>query len=135
MKALSLSRPWTTFVLRHGKNVENRTWTTAYRGPLVIHGAQSWDASAGLWATAHVGRTAVLTRGSADHPTGLLGIVELTSMCLAGLRGERCDCGPWAMPEQAHWRLADPRPFAEPVPYRGRLGLWTVPDELVPLAA
>lgn len=131
MRALSLSRPWTTFVLHHGKDVENRTWATSYRGPLVVHGAKSFDRTAESWAIYVLGRCP--TSGyERDEPTGLLGTVELVAQCLAGLRDESCDCGPWAMPGQAHWRLRDPRPFPEPIPHAGRLGLWTVDDALLP---
>lgn len=128
MRALSLSRPWTTLVLRHGKNVENRTWTTQHRGPLVVHGAKSYDRAAESWAIYVLGRSP-LSGYEHDEPTGLLGTVQLVDVCTAALRDEACDCGPWAMPGQAHWQLTDPRPFTEPVPCGGRLGLWTVPSE------
>lgn len=39
-------------------------------------------------------------------------------------------CSPWAMPDQYHWVLDDVRPLAEPVPCRGMLGLWCLPDEV-----
>ena len=38
-------------------------------------------------------------------------------------------CSPWAQLEQWHWQLADVRPLAEPVPCKGKLGLWTVPED------
>lgn len=131
MKALSLSRPWTTLVLHHGKGVENRTWTTGYRGELVVHGAQSFDRRAEYWAARVLGRSP-LSGYERDEPTGLLGMVELVDVCTAALREKDCDCGPWAMEGQAHWRLVNPRPFAEPIPCGGKLGLWTVPEELLP---
>lgn len=131
MRALSLTRPWTTLVLHHGKLIENRTWSTSYRGPLVVHGAKSYDTAAVAYAASLVDDeqwTALLPYGQAAHPTGLLGIVDLVSVCT----GFPCSCGPWAMPGQCHWRLRDPRPFPEPVPHGGRLGLWTVDDALLP---
>lgn len=143
MRALSLTRPWTTLVLRHGKNIENRTWTTSYRGRFVVHGAKSYDRRAESWAIYALGRSP-LSGYEGDEPTGLLGMIELLDVCTAALSeppsgdphvGVPCDCGPWAMPGQAHWRLTDPRPFDEPVPYGGRLGLFTVPDELLPITA
>lgn len=131
MRALSLSRPWTTLVLRHGKDVENRTWGTLYRGPLVIHGAMSFDRRAESWAIDVLGRSPI-SGHERDHPTGLLGVVDLVGVCPVG---RPCDCGPWAMRMHAHWRLRNPRPFPEPIPCRGRLGLWTVPAELLPIGA
>lgn len=37
MKALSLRQPWLWTILERGKRIENRRWTTAYRGPLLLH--------------------------------------------------------------------------------------------------
>ena len=37
MKALSIKPPWAGLILAGIKDIENRTWKTAYRGPLLIH--------------------------------------------------------------------------------------------------
>lgn len=49
-----------------------------------------------------------------------------------GLIGKVRPCSPWAMDEDWHLMLANPRPFPKPVPYKGALGLWNFPDELLP---
>ena len=36
MKALSLRPHWAYAIFHLGKDIENRTWSTAYRGPLLI---------------------------------------------------------------------------------------------------
>ena len=41
MKALSVRQPWAWLLVEPYKNVENRTWSTKYRGELLIH-ASSW---------------------------------------------------------------------------------------------
>jgi len=41
---------------------------------------------------------------------------------MGGRRNDPWAEGPWC------WLLADPRPLAVPVPYRGRQGLFDVPD-------
>jgi hypothetical protein len=43
LKAISLWQPWAYAITTLGKDVENRTWSTDYRGPLLIHAAQRWD--------------------------------------------------------------------------------------------
>lgn len=95
------------------------------------------------WAIYALGSSPLSGR-ERDEPTGLLGTIELLDVCTAAMSeppagdphvGVPCDCGRWAMPGQAHWRVADPVLFDEPIPYRGQLGLWTVPDELLPLSA
>src|SRR4051812_45890081 len=37
MKALSLLQPWANLVVMGVKTIETRSWTTAYRGELLIH--------------------------------------------------------------------------------------------------
>lgn len=41
MKALSIRQPWAWLILQGFKPVENRTWETMYRGPLLIHAGQT----------------------------------------------------------------------------------------------
>jgi hypothetical protein len=40
MKALSIRQPWAWAIFYAGKRIENRTWSTNYRGPLLIHAAR-----------------------------------------------------------------------------------------------
>jgi len=44
MKALSIRQPWAHLVVKGIKRIENRTWATNYRGPLLIHAANYWHA-------------------------------------------------------------------------------------------
>lgn len=37
MKVLSIKPPWADLILDGIKDIENRTWKTSYRGPLLIH--------------------------------------------------------------------------------------------------
>lgn len=37
MRALSIRQPWAWAILHAGKDVENRTWRTSVRGPVLIH--------------------------------------------------------------------------------------------------
>jgi hypothetical protein len=40
-------------------------------------------------------------------------------------------CSEWGMAGNHHLVLANPRPLADPIPYRGALGLWTLPDDVL----
>ena len=42
MRALSIRQPWANAIVYHGKDVENRTWATNYRGPVLIHAGKTW---------------------------------------------------------------------------------------------
>lgn len=37
MKALSIRQPWAWLIVNGHKDIENRTWPTNYRGPILIH--------------------------------------------------------------------------------------------------
>jgi hypothetical protein len=58
VNALIIRQPWAWAVVYAGKDVENRTWQTSYRGPLLIHAAKD-DDPAGvatlLWTMADPG--------------------------------------------------------------------------------
>jgi hypothetical protein len=43
MKELSIRQPWAWLIIAGHKDVENRSWTTTYRGPLLIHAARRPD--------------------------------------------------------------------------------------------
>jgi hypothetical protein len=41
MKAITVRHPWAHAIIHLGKDVENRSWSTNYRGPLLIHVAST----------------------------------------------------------------------------------------------
>lgn len=43
MKALSIKQPWVWLILHHGKDCENRSWTSAFRGPVLLHASSTDD--------------------------------------------------------------------------------------------
>lgn len=139
MKAITVRQPWAWAIIHGGKDVENRTRNIAggYRGPLVIHAGKAVsrdDLHAGMQMLDMLGierpKGTVLNLGFGVA----LGVVDLVST-----HGEYdCPgmvCSPWAIEGQHHLMLANPRPFPEPVPYRGQLGLWYFPDVLLPEVA
>jgi hypothetical protein len=132
MKALTVRPPWSWAIARGHKAIENRSWSTTYRGPLAIHAAAKWD-DAGEDALRYVVGRIRIDGGElppnlrADLPysgTGcVVAIVDLVAICTRARREQDCDCGPWAEPWQAHWHLANPRLHHVP-DVRGQLGLW-----------
>jgi hypothetical protein len=45
VKLLSIRQPWASLIAHGIKDIENRTWRTAYRGPLLIHASLKVDCS------------------------------------------------------------------------------------------
>jgi hypothetical protein len=154
---LTLWRPWTSCITDipgpAAKRVENRGWTTGYRGDIWLHAGKKFDADNanfgnGIWAKSdpchEVGSVRIhyatdepiLSTNPADHPTGVVALVELVGICTETLSesgfygGPDCDCGPWSFPGEAHWRIANVRRLAEPVPCRGAQQLWTLPADV-----
>jgi len=41
MRTLSIRQPWAWLIVHGHKDVENRDWTTGYRGPLLIHASKT----------------------------------------------------------------------------------------------
>ena len=117
---LTLQRPWGWAIVYAGKPVENRTWSTRYRGPLFIHQGKGRDRDARSFAPM-AAAGAVVDTTYEDAAGVILGWAQLVD-CHQQAPG--CCETPWAMPEQWHWVLADPRPLIAPVEAKGALGLW-----------
>lgn len=43
LPALSIRQPWAWLIVHGHKNIENRTWSTPYRGRLLIHASGNID--------------------------------------------------------------------------------------------
>ena len=41
MIALSIRQPWADLIIHHGKDIENRSWYTNFRGRILIHAAKT----------------------------------------------------------------------------------------------
>ena len=77
MRALSIRQPWAWLIVSGRKPIKNRTWTTTYRGPVLIHAALKMDAAPLLEIAENHGVTVdmqELQRG------GIIGRVELVDV-------------------------------------------------------
>ena len=48
MKAITIKQPWAWAIIFAGRDIENRSWYTHHRGPLLIHAGAAYQADAGL---------------------------------------------------------------------------------------
>jgi hypothetical protein len=128
IKALTICQPYAELILRGDKRVENRTWPTKYRGPLLIHAGKG---------------TSWLGAGDRLRYPGMsfgaiVGVARLTDCILM----ERVSTG--RLPDYLRWMsghlhcsgpfcwvLQDVRRLPRPIPWRGRQGLFEVPAEVV----
>jgi|ERR1035437_1817326 hypothetical protein len=136
MKALSIRAPWWWYILHAGKDIENRDWPTRVRGRVLIHASKWWnerevaedienatqmEANAFRLDTCHVNRELMLGR-LRESRGFLVGSVEIVD-CVAQ------SSSPWFVGDYG-FVLRDPEVFAMPVPFKGALGFFGVPDEL-----
>ena len=117
MKALSIQQPWAQLYLED-KNVENRTWYTSYRGPLLIHAGKRRDNQ--VW-------NSELQRPPYNVLGALIGLVEIIN-CTR----DRPPNSVWHEDGQfGLYRAPNPLMFITPIRYRGQLGIFDVPDDIV----
>jgi hypothetical protein len=137
MKCLSLLQPWATCVILGLKGHETRTWTTRHRGTLAVHASRRFPEPLRALCRQEPLRRLLRTAGVSgwsDLLTGVilgtvdvvecrrveaLGPLDLAELALGDFRPGR-----WA------WVLADPRPLADPIPYRGMQGMFDLPDPI-----
>jgi activating signal cointegrator 1 len=138
MKALSVSQPFASLVILAVKRLETRPWHTDYRGPLVIHASKTFPEAAKMLCQQNPWRAALDDVGVdiwSRLPRGcLVGVVDLVNCVRAEKFGEvpphEQALGFFA-PGQWVWHFANARALRPTPPWRGRLGLFDVPDELI----
>lgn len=112
MKALTVFQPYAWLIVKGIKPIENRTWSTRHRGPLLIHAGAKWLDG---WQ-ARAARFGIEV--PANLPTrGLIGVVDVTGVV-------KHSDDPW-FDGPFGWTLDNPReiPF---VPMRGAQGLFEI---------
>ncbi|MEK7794267.1 MAG: ASCH domain-containing protein [Candidatus Hydrogenedentota bacterium] len=117
MKCLSIRQPWAELLARGIKDVENRSWSTDYRGPLLIHAGQKIDEKA-LVQFAQRGIRFRLATGA------IIGAATLID-CTAERRSD------WHQEGKIGWYVADAKLFEAPIPLAGKLRLFDADDVLV----
>jgi len=119
VKALTVRQPWAAHIIHSGKDVENRSQRTNYRGTVAIHAGLQLD------------KTQVAIDPTLAHeplPRGaVIGTVDIvgchhSDTCTS--RGQHDACTEWGQADAWHWELDNPRALPEPIPAKGRLGLW-----------
>jgi len=135
VRAITLHQPYAGLVALGLKRYETRTWGTSYRGEIAICAAALWTPAVRENAL----RLSQLAnrRELADPPLGVVvALAELTE-CREMLLGAEEDVsglevavGNWKAGNYA-WRLENVRDLAEPMPIKGRQGLFRLTPEQI----
>ena len=153
IRVLSLTQPWAAMVAVGAKQIETRSWQTAYRGPLAIHAAKGLASIGGLAGLADICQQypfsdAMQAAGlaAADLPLGaivatctLVGCYRIVKrggqpgyMLAEPFRefvpvtSPEFDMGDYSIqPKQRYaWLLADVRRLATPILVSGKQRIW-----------
>ena len=124
MKALTICQPYAELIARGDKPIENRTWATAYRGPLAIHAGKSltWFDPEADWRLYRI-RKSDLALGAVVAVADLVACLHVDQawpIRLRNLQSHEHANGPWC------WILENIRRI-DPVHVRGSQGLWEIP--------
>jgi hypothetical protein len=126
VRAITVSQPWADFIRSGQKVVENRFWSTSYRGPLAIHAGKGtqyldkhelklYDTSCIVAVTELVACVNLdwLKSKRVDRDE----LIEGTRYTIGEILDHKFTEGPYL------WILQDTRAI-KPVPMRGAQGLW-----------
>ena len=138
MKAISLLQPGATPVVLGIKTIETRSWTTKYRGPILIHASQG---KAGrIFADEppfkkYIRDFNVFPFGAMIGKATITNIIRVEDLAMSDelinrLAMEEKAFGDYSEGRYA-WMLEDHMQFDKPVPARGTLNIWEYPDELM----
>jgi len=124
MKALTIHQPWAWAIAAGHKRIENRSWRTNYRGPLLIHAGRSRK-------LLDSGRAFIERIGIQVPPTSRLAFgaivgIAMLDRCvpLSAQSGDPFAEGPVC------WVLSGARAIT-PIPLDGAMGLFDVPEEIL----
>jgi len=126
MKALTIKQPWAALIAAGLKPIENRTWNTKHRGPLLIHVSGKIPFKRGEW-----------DKFCADHPeAAAIDYETLLEQCGKIIcTVELVDCVPiaslpkslrnhWTAEGPICWMVENATPVDDQPTVKGRLGLW-----------
>jgi hypothetical protein len=113
LKALSVRQPYANKIIFDGKDIENRTRRTNFRGTVAIHASMELHSNA-----AKLSKKAKeeMERGA------IVGIVDVVD-CVDEHKSKWFG-GPYG------YVLKNPRPLKKPIPCKGMLGFWKVSPKI-----
>lgn len=158
MKYLTLTQPYATLITLGVKRIETRSWATNYRGPLGIHAAAGLGPVGGKQGLTSLCERTPFYEALSAHGFRYGARIATSKLPLGAILGQvdLVDCVPvdsyqtfrhgdtsWVVPPgnisqefafgdytpgRSAWLLADEKPLATPIPYKGALSLWEGPN-------
>jgi hypothetical protein len=114
-RALSIRQPMAYAILHLGKNVENRSRRTNFRGRILIQASLKVEKD----------EARKLKLDPDNLCTGaIIGSVEIVD-CVRNSKSKWANRGQW------HWLLRNPHVLTKPIPLKGQQGIFCVPERLL----
>lgn len=137
LKAITLHEPWAYLVGRY-KWFETRDWSTNYRGKIAIHAAKH-QKDTDYWCSLLkdlLPPVEELVFGAVVAIADLTDCILMTEQFISQQSETELKCGLWE-PGRYAWKLENIQILPEPIPARGKQGLWNIelPFALVQPAA
>ena len=122
MKAIVIRQPWAWLIVNGYKDIENRSWPTKYRGPLLIQASQRRPTKAEMRYFQKYARARRVVLPEWFDFGGIVGMVRLDD-CVTKSASK------WFM-GPVGWVLSKPKmlPF---IPMKGQLGLFDPPPNVM----
>lgn len=144
MRVLTLRQPWAWMVVAGIKTIETRTWRTNYRGLVVIHASKKFgnEEKETIYRMARWSeflnnalRSAIFDTGAIIGEANLEACFRFNNFETFETLQEKHCCIPvedysWA--NRWGWELSLAKKYKQPIPIKGKLGLWDLsPDDFI----
>jgi len=128
MKALTIKQPWASLITEGYKKYEFRSWKTNYRGKILIHAGLSLEKD----------MQERFKDYNLDYQLGyIIGEAEIVDCILVDekFNEELRNIDPIVYGRSNHvenyaWKLENIKKYDNPIPCKGKLGLWNYEGEL-----
>lgn len=128
MKALTIKQPWASLITEGYKKYEFRSWKTNYRGKILIHSGLSLEKD----------MQERFKDYNLDYQLGyIIGEAEIVDCILVyeKFNEELRNIDPIVYGRSNHvenyaWKLENIKKYDNPIPCKGKLGLWNYEGEL-----
>ena len=121
MKALSIRQPWAWLIVNGYKDIENRSWSTDFRGRIYVHAGKRVKQGDFPEQRDYIRRESGLILPE-ELPLGAI-VGEVTIADCVDTSSNPWFCGPYG------FLLSSPVAYKDPIPYRGQLGFFQVEED------
>jgi len=133
LAVVSVRQPWAEEVMRGASGTIPQEIATQYRGTLLVHTGKKWADDGGVL----IHRDGMRQRMFEVYPGFAVTVPECVARGFIVGMVTLVDCDadreltPYDVAGAVAWRVIAPLRFRRPIPYRGRKGLFYVPESVV----